>query len=576
MLIIGRSKVVLIVLLIGVAAADIGCGNSHSPGKQPPLSTPKITSLTPSTSVAGGAAFTLTIDGADFVAASIVNFRGSAATTTFINSNELTAAIPASSVATAGILAVTVTNPGPGGATSNSLAFTVTNGLNPVPSISSFYPSCAPAGEQLVDSTDDQLVVSGQDFGASSVVRWNGTDLPTTLDGNSGNSSLTAHVPASDIAAAGTAAVTVFNSPPGGGTSNSMTFTATPGGVDPLSITVDPTGKFAYVANAGCIGGVAGYVSMYTINATTGALATVAPPASSLDSGGQFVTVDPSGKFAYVANVGDDFESDGSLESYTINATTGALTASGSILGNCPGLCVPVWMAVDPTGKFVYVANGDGLIPNNVAAYNIVNATTGALVPKGAFTVGGYASSVAVDPTGKFLYVTIEASASGSADSVSMFTINTTTGALTPIGTIAAGSGPASMTVDPTGKFAYVTNSASNDVSMYTVNPTTGALASVGTIAAGTDPVSVAVDPSGKFAYVTNFSSNDVAMYTINATTGALTSIGTVAAGLSPNSIAVHPSGKFAYVANSASNDVSIYSIDAATGVLTLIGTIGT
>ena len=576
MRLIERSKVILIVLLISVAAADTGCGNSHSLDHQPPLPTPKITSLTPSTSVAGSAAFTLTIDGANFVAASIVNFGGSSPTTTFIDSTELTAAVPASSVATAGILAVTVTNPGPGGATSNSLAFNVTNGLNPVPTISSFYPSCAPAGEQLVDSIDDQLVVFGQNFGASSVVRWNGTDLPTTLDPNSRNEILTVHVPASDIAAAGTAAVTVFNSPPGGGTSNSLTFTATPGGVDPQAIKVDPNGKFAYVANAGCNGGVAGYISMYSINATTGALATIAPPASSLDSGGQSVTVDPSGKFAYVANVGDDFESDGSLVSYTINPTTGALTSSGAINGNCPGLCVPVSVVVDPTGKFVYAANGDGLIPNNVATYNIVNATTGALVPVGEITVGGYASSVAVDPTGKFVYVTTEATPPGSGDSVSMFTINTTTGALTSIGTIAAGAGPVSMTVDPTGKFAYVTNSASNDVSMYAVNGTTGALASVGTIASGTDPVSIVVDPSGKFAYVTNFSSNDVSMYTIDGTTGALTPIGTIAAGMSPTSIAVHPSGKFAYVTNSESNDVSIYSIDASTGVLTLIGTIGT
>ena len=79
-----------------------------------------------------------------------------------------------------------------------------------------------------------------------------------------------------------------------------------------------------------------------------------------------------------------------------------------------------------------------------------------------------------------------------------------TTGALTSIGMIDAGTGPASVAVDPAGKFAYVTNSDSNDVSMYTIDATTGALASIGTIAAGTGPVSVAVDPAGKFAYVTN------------------------------------------------------------------------
>lgn len=51
---------------------------------------------------------------------------------------------------------------------------------------------------------------------------------------------------------------------------------------------------------------------------------------------------------------------------------------------------------------------------------------------------------------------------------------------------------------------------------------------------AGLDPESVTVDPSGKFAYVANVG-GDVSAYTINATTGALTSIGpAVAAGHSP------------------------------------------
>jgi 6-phosphogluconolactonase (cycloisomerase 2 family) len=49
----------------------------------------------------------------------------------------------------------------------------------------------------------------------------------------------------------------------------------------------------------------------------------------------------------------------------------------------------------------------------------------------------------------------------------------------------------------------------------------------------------VTVDPSGRFAYVANSSSNDVSAYTINASTGALTSIGSNAlAGTSPSSVA--------------------------------------
>ncbi|MGB8522094.1 MAG: beta-propeller fold lactonase family protein [Candidatus Acidiferrales bacterium] len=402
-------------------------------------------------------------------------------------------------------------------------------------------------------------------------MRWNGSNRPTTLDPNSQGQTLTAQISASDIASPGTAAVTVFNPAPGLGTSNSLPFTTTTGTVNPQSIAVDPAGKFAYVAAKGC-GGDVGSVSMYTINPTTGALASIGPPASSLDATANWVTVDPSGKFAYVANLGDDETTDGSVISYAINATTGALTSTGAIGGNCPGLCVPLSVAVDPSGKFAYVPNGDGAEPDNVAIYTI-NATTGALTSLGQVdVVEGYANSVAVDPSGRFAYV---ASQNSSGGNVSVYKINTTTGTLTSVGTIAAGTSPGSMVVDPTGKFVYVVDSGSNDVLMYTIHATTG-LTSIGTVAAGTNPVSVGVDPASKFVYVVNFSSNDVSMYTINATTGALTSIGTIATGQFPTSIAVHPSGNFAYVTNSGSNDVSIYSIDGDTGALTLIGTIGT
>jgi len=571
------SRAICALFLLLAASGLANCGGSSSKVQPPPPlnPTPTITSISPTGTVAGSASFGLTINGTNFVAASRINFGGSAAATFFVNSTQLTATIPASSVASTGTPAVTVTNPAPGGGTSNAIDFPVTSAATSAPMINFLFPSCVPAGEQFINqffnSENNQLSVGGLNFEASSVVRWNGSDRPTTLDPNSQNMGLIAQISASDIASAGTAAVTVFNPPPGLGASNSLTFTIMIGTVNPQSIAVDPAGKFAYVANVGC-SGEAGYVSMYTINPTTGVLASIGPPAASLDATANSVTVDPLGKFAYVANLGDDETSDGSVISYAINATTGALTPTGAINGNCPGLCVPGSLAVDPSGKFAYVPNGDGAEPDNVAVYAI-DATTGSLTSTGEINVGGSANSVAVDPSGKFAYVTSQNSSGGN---VSMFTINATTGTLSSIGTIATGTNPGSIVVDPTGKFVYVVDSGSNDVSMYTINATTGALTSIGMIAAGTNPISVAVDPAGKFAYVVNFNSNDVSMYTVNGTTGALTSTGTMATAQFPTSIAVHPSGKFAYVTNSVSNTVSMYSIDATTGALTLIGTIGT
>ena len=574
-----RFRLTAIALVSAAVIGVWGCGGGTSqsvnnqPPPPPPPPTPTIATISPNSAAAGGAAFTLTINGTNFVAASMVNFGGAAPATTFVNSTQLTAAIPAAAIASTGTMAVTVTNPATGGGTSNAINFTITSGgPNPVPTINFLGPSCALAGWSFAGG----LTVQGQNFVASSVVRWNGSDQPTAVGSISGQI-LVAQVSASDIAAAGTAAVTVFNPPPGGGTSNSLTFTITTTGAgNPQSISVDPAGKFAYVADteigASCDVGyvsmyminpttgalasiglpvstqdsnaesvtvdpfgkfayVANYgsVTIYTINPTTGALASIGPPVSTGDSDANSVTVDPFGKFAYVASMGNpDFSigGDGSVTMYTINATTGALTYTGSILGNCPGLCVPLSVVVDPSGKFAYVPNGAGIVPN-VAMYTI-NATTGALTSIGtvAVAVGGFANWAAVDPSGKFAYVT--ASPTGSADDVSMYTINATTGALTSIGTVAAGTGPVSVVVDPSGKFAYVANRASNDISMYTINATTGALTSIGTIAAGSIPTSIAIHPSGKFAYVTNSASNNISMYSIDTTTGVLTLIGTI------------------------------------------------
>jgi hypothetical protein len=63
--------------------------------------------------------------GTNFVTTSVVNFNNKAETTTFVSATQLTAAIPAADVATAGSVNVTVTNPAPGGSTSAATQFVI-------------------------------------------------------------------------------------------------------------------------------------------------------------------------------------------------------------------------------------------------------------------------------------------------------------------------------------------------------------------------------------------------------------------------------------------------------------------
>jgi 6-phosphogluconolactonase (cycloisomerase 2 family) len=121
---------------------------------------------------------------------------------------------------------------------------------------------------------------------------------------------------------------------------------------------------------------------------------------------------------------------------------------------------------------------------------------------------------------------------------------------------------------------------------MYTVDSTTGALTAQGTANGGSGmcPSSIAVHPSGRFVYVTdlgdldsNFGTFGVSPYSVDAATGKLTLVGLADTGPAcPASMAFDPSGKFAYVADECSNNVLMYTVNPTTGALTLLGTIGT
>jgi len=143
-----------------------------------------------------------------------------------------------------------------------------------------------------------------------------------------------------------------------------------------------------------------------------------------------------------------------------------------------------------------------------------------------------------------------------------MYNVDSKSGALASIGTIGSRTTPFAVTVDPTGRFAYVANQTSNDVSMYSIDPKSGAL-NLWNRCNRNQPVSVTIDPSGKFAYVAN-QINSVSRYTIDANTGLLTSVGGDSAGTEPMSVALDPSGRFAYVGDVVSQQYLMYASTAS------------
>lgn len=482
-----ESMLMRMLVILGIVSPLFfaGCGGGMNQSLNnpppPPNPIPTITSISPNTATTGSASFTLTVNGTNFVAAAVIRFGGTAATATFVNSTQLTAAIPAAAIASAGTPAVTVSNPGPGGGTSNAANFAITGtggaiascGTNP-----DTWSSVAVAPD-----------VSGK-FGKFVYV----------ANSNSNNVSMFA-----------------INTETG-----ALTFLGRiAAGTAPQSVAVHPSGKYVYVAND-----CSDNVSMYTISASG-----ILEPLGSVYAGESpiSVAVDLSGRFAYVVN-----EVSNDISMYTINTTTGILESLGPIAAGA----VPTALALDPSTKFAYVANADPNFPlelnnhpGNISVY-IVGAATGVLATAGTIPAGIYPRSVVVDPSGKFAYVANCGDFEKNQGDVQMYTI--TAGILTSIGTIGAGSCPLSVAVHPSGKFAYAVSTGSDGgpdiegVSMYTINPT-GALTSQGIVEnTGYCPSSIAVDPQGKFAYVTNHCDNTISMYTIDLTTGSLTLLGTV------------------------------------------------
>jgi len=196
---------------------------------------PTLITLSTTTAIVGNPAFTLTVTGLNFAAPSVVQWNGSARTTTYSSPTQLSAQILAADLTTVGPNTVTVFTAAPGGGTSTGLTFTVGN---PVPVLNSL--SLSP----IAGTSSLTLTLTGSKFVASSIAQWNGSPRDTTY---LNSTTLTAAIPAADMAGAATAIVTVFNPLPSGGTSNALSLAS--GGIasitDPTLATVTPTAALA-------------------------------------------------------------------------------------------------------------------------------------------------------------------------------------------------------------------------------------------------------------------------------------------------------------------------------------------
>ena len=336
----------------------------------------------------------------------------------------------------------------------------------------------------------------------------------------------------------------------------------------------------------------------------TMAAALMMPLLGGCGGGGGSEPPGPAVLSAFVADSG------GRVSHYAVNPSTGAFSAAAESPvgtgGNTSGL------AVSPDGRYAYATNGD----TNVITEYRLNPATGSLTANGTIVAAGTVSAdqtdpsglpgrpglfaIAVSPSGKSAYAV-----AGDANTVSEYTINAATGALTAVagGVVGTGTLPVALALSPDGRFAYVTNSFDRTASRYALDPSRGTLTPAGVSsisvgdAPGYFPRAIALSPNGRYAYVTyqppvvtsaglrsairmpsprtsgpaaEPTTGAIVEYAVDASTGALTAVKTVpSVDTWDGAITLSPSGSLAYVANYDS--ISKYAVDVSTGALTLV-----
>ena len=345
---------------------------------------------------------------------------------------------------------------------------------------------------------------------------------------------------------------------------------------------------FVFVADsAGVSAGSAGQIQTYAVDAFSGALREGPPTVSSGGTGPVSLAATSDYANLYVANQGNN-----SVVHFAI-ADDGVLTKEDSITL----AATPVYIAVSPANNYLYVVSGT--TSATLTEYALSSGTIGSATATETLTVPGYSSDTVV-PTGVTVLADSDAVYATAYDQSAYNPGGTTTsnanpgwlfgysigsgGALTATtnSPYQAGVKPSAVTTDPTSRFVYVTDYASNEFIGYTVlaNDTLDFMID-GPFRASNEPNAITIDPRGIFIYLTNSLASSLSAYTISLPTGTPSTIEVSTGAISaagggyptdtqPVAVVVEPSlGRYVYTANHLGNSISGFLLNPSTGALT-------
>lgn len=358
-----------------------------------------------------------------------------------------------------------------------------------------------------------------------------------------------------------------------------------------------PPAKFVYSTQYGN-----GTVMGYIVQTATGQLYNNGQGPVWAHWGPTRIVSDSTGTHLYAANQGSH-----DVSAYTINRDNGYLTPAPG--ANFPDAGWSTDIAVHPSGKFVYVTTSDNdeSLPqtaNSVTAFSVGSDGSLTQVPGSPYQTGGEEFALAVDPNGKYLYATGIASDQIYSSVIDAYSIDQTTGALTPVPGSPFPVVPVKcqyclseeifldLAVDPSGKFLIGPGWINGVIYVYAIDSSTGSLTNApgspfiegepcGAGCPSAGPWSVTVSGNGKFAFVENELSPAVVTYQLNASTGGLTLLTTTygpyfSFGLGEDSVRADPSGSLVYAlgyvnATQPKGGLIGWVIDQSSGMLTVV-----
>ena len=357
--------------------------------------TPKIKSLSPSSVTAGQPGFDLTVTGGNFTPASSVLWNGSPRVTLFNSTTSLTAHIFSTDIENAGSAFVEVTTPSPGGGMTDRLPFTINPSPSQVPQISSLSPSGT-----FVGTGGLTLTVMGANFVSQATVTVDGNPRST---GFVNSTELTALLPASDLAQAGTLQIAVVNPQPNGGSSNPVTFSVKNPAPGVLSVTPVAFAAGAAGATLSVTGTAFVPTSVVTVDGSphTTVFVSVTQLQAQLTSG------DLSAAGVYEAGVSSPSPGGGISNTVTFAVNGSPITGLPVILDLAPdgtqannGVCgatcngVPALQTAGPSssdnGQFVaFASDSTNLVPNQANAVSNIFVRNTCVTAIGTTTSSG-------------------------------------------------------------------------------------------------------------------------------------------------------------------------------------------